>query len=409
MNIDTKRILLIIIFIALFLRILFVFLFADLRLENYWEFGIIAENLKLGRGYSLFYFTGNHIAQIIDLNVKPYPSAFMPPLYVYFIYPFIYIDSVVFRNILLIGLQIIISIITIILIFNFCKRYFSLNTAIISAILIAIVPEFIYITTIFNAVTHYHLLVLCLLMIIMSDNIFDNTKYLLLFSVLCSLLLLLRSEIVLFIFFILAVFLVKKKFKFVLKSVILICIIISPWAIRNYIIFNEFIPLSTSGGLNFYRGHNPQRIGYWGDESYLAELHSMSNDTNFEILYNRYFLDRGIESIKENPGMETLNIFVKIFHLWVFNPEDKRSFNPAYLIPSLLILAFSILGIIKSFNIQKYKFLYLFLLSTTLISIIFFALPRYQIMMKICLIPFCAFYFDYIFNLLRTKFFKSSK
>jgi 4-amino-4-deoxy-L-arabinose transferase-like glycosyltransferase len=164
-SIDTRKLLFIIIFIAVCLRILFVILFVDLRLENYWEFGIIADNLKAGRGYSLFYFTGNHISQVFDLNITPFPSAFMPPLYVYFIYPFMYIDSVIFRNILLIGSQIIISVFTIILIFNFCKKYFNYNTAIISAILAAIIPEFIYITTIFNAVTHYHFFIMGVLMI----------------------------------------------------------------------------------------------------------------------------------------------------------------------------------------------------------------------------------------------------
>ena len=39
------------------------------------------------------------------------------------------------------------------------------------------------------------------------------------------------------------------------------CLTISPWIIRNYVIFKKFIPISTNGGINFYMGNNPDANG----------------------------------------------------------------------------------------------------------------------------------------------------
>jgi len=41
--------------------------------------------------------------------------------------------------------------------------------------------------------------------------------------------------------------------------------------------------------------------------------------------------------------------------------------------------------------LKKYKYVCTFLLLQTLITIVFFAIPRYQTMMKIVLVPFAAY------------------
>jgi 4-amino-4-deoxy-L-arabinose transferase-like glycosyltransferase len=399
-----KKKLLLILLLALILRIVFLIFFVNLKSEFYSEFGYIAQNLIAGKGYSLFYFVGNQISQDFDMSIHLYPSAFMPPVYVYFLYPFFHIDNIVLRNILLISSQIILSLVSIVLLYKLTKKIFSEKAALIAALIAAILPEFIFITSVFNAVALYHILILCFFLVILSDDLFLKNKYILFFSIISSLLILLRSEFVFLLILVLILILLNKKFKFFINSLLLILILISPWIIRNSIIFKEFIPLTTSGGLNFYRGHNPEWIGYWGDSYFLIDARSKSDSTNFEINYSKYFFEKGFDYVKDNPGKEVINSFLKLFHLWVFNPDDKRSFNPLYLLSSISVLLFSVLGIIKSFNLRKYIYFYAFFFTSSVISVIFFALPRYQIMMKICLIPFCAFYFVYIFNLLNTRF-----
>ncbi|MDD5362841.1 MAG: glycosyltransferase family 39 protein [Ignavibacteria bacterium] len=326
----------------------------------------------------------------------------MPPLYVFYIYAFLNISNVVLRNLLLILSHIIFSVTTIYFMYRFCLKYFNLNTAIISSIIMAVVPEYIYITSVYNAICLYHFLILAFLLLIFSCEYKSNSK-IFFFSLLASLLILLRSEFALFLMFVYLVILLKKEFRFAIITFIFIVLFISPWIIRNYAQFGEFIPFTTSSGLNLYRGNNPIRIGNWGDDSFILELKEISKPDNFEIVYNKYYTDKTIDYIRNNPFIFVRNSFVKVFHLLILNPDDTRSKNLFYMIPSLFIVILSTLGIIKSYNYSNFKYLYLFIFSSIIVSVIFFALPRYQIMMKIALIPFCAFYLNHIYKFIRIK------
>src|SRR4051812_9012669 len=62
--------------------------------EQYWEYGILAKNLKAGKGYSFLYFERGKAAYTYKENSQPLPSAYMPPAYVIFLYPFLSIDNI---------------------------------------------------------------------------------------------------------------------------------------------------------------------------------------------------------------------------------------------------------------------------------------------------------------------------
>ncbi len=69
-------------------------------------------------------------------------------------------------------------------------------------------------------------------------------------------------------FLLLWVFLIYKKnlsniFKTFTTIIFILTIIISIWTIRNYIVFKEFIPISTAGGLRFWGGNNSRSQGVW--------------------------------------------------------------------------------------------------------------------------------------------------
>lgn len=397
MAINKRNIIYIILFTALVLRLIFLVFFADLSNNNYWEFGYIAQNLIDGKGYSLFYYTGERLVQLNLPQSVPYSSAFMPPLYVFYIYVFLHIDNIVMRNVLLILSQIIFSIATIYLMYRFCLKYFSLNTAIISAVLMSLIPEYIYITSVYNAICIYHFLIIVFMLLIFQGE-FKSASGMLLFSLIASLLILLRSEFALFLILVYLVILFKKKIKYAIITFAFIALFVSPWIIRNYTVFGEFIPFTTSSGLNIYRGNNPVKIGNWGDDSFIPELKRISTPENFEIVYNKYYTDKAVNYIWNNPEIFLKSSLIKVFHLFIMNPDDPRSKNLFYLMPSLFIVILSLFGIIKYFDFKKYKYIYLFILSSIMISVIFFVLARYQIMMKIALIPFCASFIDYIYE-----------
>lgn len=403
-----SRSLIFIIILAVIVRIVYMLFFLDLNNDNYWEYGYIANNINSEKGFSLFYFENDTLKQEFNQNANPYPSAFMSPLYIFYLLPFFNIGDIYIKNILIVLSQILLSIVTIIFLYRFTKLIFGIRPALISALLVAVIPEYIYITGIHNAVVQYHFLIILLFFFIVKTTFEDNLKGIIIFTIITSAIVYLRSEFFLFYLLTLVYLSFNKKFKFVSASIVIFILILSPWIIRNEIVFNKFIPLTTSSGLNLYRGNNDTKIGYWGETYFIKEINKLSNGTNFEIVYDKYYRDKALSFILNNPVKSFTNSFNKIISLWILNVSDERSFNLFYIIPSLIVTLFSIMGLIKTFNITRFSSVYIFLISTTITSAIFLTLPRYQIMMKIILIPFCAFYLNHIISIFDKKLFNSN-
>jgi hypothetical protein len=391
---EKKNIILFILAIGFIVRIGFMIFFCDTNRDFYWEFGNIAKNLHAGNGYSLYYFSNDSLKHDFNPIAKPYPSAFMPPAYVYYIYPFLNIENVKIRNVTLLISQIILSLLVIYCIYLFSSKYFSERIGLISAAIAALLPEFIFSSVTYNAVIHYHILIILSLFLVMDKGFYANNTKISLFLLLSCFILYFRSEYFIFISFVFLFFIFKKQYKLAFAGSVIILILYSPWVIRNYIVFDKFVPFTTSFGLNFYRGHNPEAIGDWGSIEFVREIRDKSTGDNFEIVYNDSYFKKAMESVNADYSIEVKNIFIKVFNLFIINPDDARSFNPVYLISSLSMLLLALMGIIKTFSFEKYKYMYLFIFYSILIASIFFAIPRYQTMMKIAIIPFAAFTVD---------------
>src|SRR4030065_906392 len=106
-----------IILLGFFLRFLAAIVFGDFDKGYYWEYGEIAKNIINGNGYSLFYIEDSELRHHFKENVAPAKSAYMPPGYVYFLLPFMWIGDVAIRNALIYLLQIIIASVSIYLIY----------------------------------------------------------------------------------------------------------------------------------------------------------------------------------------------------------------------------------------------------------------------------------------------------
>jgi len=395
-----------ILILGLTTRIIFMIFFCDLKKDDYSEYGCIAKNINSGNGYSLFYIQNDTLKIKNNPSYIPYPSAFMPPGYVYFLLPFLKIENVQFRNILIYSSQIILSLILIIAFFHFSSKYFSYRICIISSIIICLLPEFVYSTFIFNAIIHYHILVTLILLILLNKDFFINYKKAFLFFLLSTVTIYFRMEFTLFVFFVFILLAYKKKFGHIIIGALVTLSLLSPWIIRNYVIFDKFIPFTTNAGLNFYRGHNSVAIGDWGSQNYINDISKNVEGNNFEILFTKYYFQRGFESFSSNMSNELVYPFIKLFNLFIINQFDDRSYNLLYLIPTILIFLLAIIGIIKSFSIIKYKFIYIFILQSSIIAVMFFALPRYQTMMKIALIPFAAVAIDLFWQFFKINIFR---
>lgn len=312
----------------------------------------------------------------------------MPPGYVYFLLPFMLINNIIIRNALIFLIQAVLSSITIYLVYIFTEKMFGFKTALMSAFIYAVLPEFLYTVLSYSPTVLYHLFILLLLIRCIDINV-KNKSYIQL-AILIAVLIYLRSEFVLYFIILVVLFLSRKKLKFAIKVFIMVVIFILPWSIRNYLAFGEVVPISTSFGLNFYRGNNQYGIGAWTNNDIEKEVNSLSKD-NLEIEMSKYYLKDAVSFIEKNPYVVIKNLFLKIFYFWFYYPMDKRTLNLFYLIPSLIVLIFFVFGIMKSFNWKRYDIIYLFFIFSSIIALIFFPMVRYQTMMKIAMVPFCSF------------------
>ncbi|MDR3667486.1 MAG: hypothetical protein P4L35_11645 [Ignavibacteriaceae bacterium] len=369
---------------------------------KYYEYGEIVKNINHGNGYSLFYFENDSLKYKYKPGIEPFKSAYMPPGYIAFLYPFFFINDEIIRSIVILLIQIIISALNTFLLSYLTSRMFSKNIGIIAACIYALLPEFIYASCNINIVTLYHLGILILLFLLIDGKIYTNYLKLAYFILVSIFMIYLRFEFIGFILLI-SILLYKRgginKLGIIYLSLL---ISLSPWIIRNYVVFQHFPLLSTSTGLNLFRGHNDHFVGYWGDETFDKSLsHFQKPDYEYET--NRFYQNKAINFISNNPGDEISLSFQKLFQLWVYNMDDKRTENLFYKIPSILILALFLLGLFHSYSYDRYKYFYLFFVFFSIVSVVFFALPRYQTMLKVAMIPFVAYGLIMVWNYLKSR------
>ena len=396
---SSGKIILAIAALGIFLRIVFVWQFVDISSINQWEYGEIAKNIVHSNGYSLFYFKNDSLEYKYKEEVNPFPSAYMPPGYVFIILPVYFIENDFIINLIIISLQILCSAAVIFFLFKLCENFFDKNIALVSTLVYAILPEFIYSCVSFSPTVLFHLLIVLVLYRLQVHN--KTNKLDILLPFLLAAIIYLRSEFILFVLFLIMFYIISKQYRQALSYIVLILFLILPWSIRNSIVFDTLVPMTTNFGQNLYRGNNSSDVGWWGEEIMIEKVKELPREKSFEIHMNQLYLNRAINYIKDNPVRFVSNGFRKQFELWVFNLTDTRAKLLIYLIPTISIFCLFIIGIIRTFNLSKYKYFYLFFLQTTILSAIFFSLPRYQTMMKVLMLPFAVIGMFYLVDVFK--------
>jgi len=354
--------------------------------QSNWEYGIIAENIVDGKGYSFYYFEDGKLTHELKDNSSPAPSAYMAPGYVYLLVAIKYISSNNLENYIAFGFNLLFYIATMFYLFRISGILFSTRTAFISILIYTLIPEFIYTSYSIGTTQIYHLFLT--LIIFYSLKSTRSSKFTL--PIILGIALLFRFELFLLLIMIAVLMLVRKNYTQALLIIIIPSLFLAPWMIRNHQIFQEFIPFSTTGGLNLYRGSNEIMIGGWHNFNTLEKLNSFEGDTSkIELFLNEMYKVEAIDYITRDYSESTLNFCKKFFYFWLLNPNEEKALNLMYLAPWFLLLSLSILGYLKRKKLQS--IFITILIYHTILAIVFIPLLRYQNMMKIVLIPLAAF------------------
>jgi 4-amino-4-deoxy-L-arabinose transferase-like glycosyltransferase len=375
--------------IGFFLRCA-IFFITDLNQTEFYEYGEIAENLYAGKGYSLFYPGDDQLNFRSFEEADPQPSAYMPPAYVYFLFPFFLIKNFAVRAAAIIFVQIIISVITIYLMYSYASRFFGERYGLMAAAFSALNPEFIYSVKSITPTVIFHFLILLLFLLLYKFLAGKNLRTLLFASAITAALIFLRSETLLLAMFIWLYFFYKKEYKHVLAYIAVVVVLISPWVIRNYAVFDEAIPLTTNFGINLYRGNNEFGIGVWGTPQMINDVIISSKNKPLEIAMNNLYKKKAADFIFSQPKIAITNAFLKLFDLWIYNMHYERIKNYAAMFVYPFFFLFSLLGFIRFYAPHKFAFEICFFIASSISAMIFFTIPRYQTMLHIIMIPFFA-------------------
>ena len=397
-NLITKfNLLPLLILFSLLLRFITIYFVRDNHLDNEWQ--ILLNNLVNYKSYS-FYTFGNQLI----------PSAYMPPMYAFFIYFISVVTSFDEGNLVysVIFIQIVLSTYSIYLFYQINQNFFSDKLSLINSFIFSIIPLNIYscgqISSISLQIILSLLFLKFLILLIHKDrlgNIFP-------FSIASGLLILTRGEFLLIFILIILIIFINKKIKLInlIKVFIIVFLIVSPYAVRNYIHFNQIF-IVKSFGYNLWKGNNQlSPPGGYGDFS-KSEFNKLNDQLNnleknkfYEINRDKIFLYEAINNLQENSFYYFKLFFKKLFSYYFIdlNSNYPNYYNLFHILPICLISILSFLGLFTFFQKNKFenRCLGLYFFLNLLIFSVFFILPRYKLIILPVQIILAAHFITYI-------------
>lgn len=378
-RLSDRKILLILFFASFLLRLTFILTLENrFYFDDEFEYFRMVENFLAGRGL------------IAGEGIK----GFRPPLYPLLLSVFY---SLRFNLAAIRIVQCVISSVTVCLVYLTGKRVFSPKTGLWSGLIASIYPFFIFYNgfllteTLFiflTAVTVYSF-------VVMSDKSLSSVKS----GVLLGLAGLCRPVMQMYLpVAFLHIITEKERLQARLKKILLITVFfiatISPWIIRNYAVFNTFVPGTTMGGWVFWEGNNPYSVG--GPCRYFPENIGQIN----EIERDKVLFQKTLEVIRENPSRFMWLLQNKFKRFWNVVPNASEFTKPLYRLISVMsfgiMLPFFVLGFFLSFKNKKVQFIHSLIIFFTVFHMIFLASIRYRVPLEPFYIILAAYGFFWI-------------
>ncbi len=359
---------------------------------------------------------------------------FMSPGYPYFL---AVIFSFFGNSITLIRIiQVIISSLNILVIFYIARYMFTRNTAFLAATISAIYSIFIFYSgaILSETLQTFSVSILLLLLIKPGD---DNYKKWFLVGILLGVSALFRANILLFgIFLFPYIFLSKKicasiksRMKLVLILYAGILLVILPVTLRNYVVGNDLVLLTSNGGINFYLGNNATATGIYQTPEGFDFFRDMAGESYAKKMTGKelspsetsaYWYGKGTKFIVKEP-LNALTLTIKKFFLFFDSSENPQSsiMNPDFFrtnysdilklpLPSFYFISIlSILGFVLAWKERRnYSIINLLLLSYIASVVIFFIVGRFRVAITPVLIIYAGYAISKIYEVYKNKKFK---
>ena len=289
-----RKEILIVILLFLFsvaIRIPIILIFGDTNLENEW--GILVNNLIYHGTLAIKNFDGFLL-----------PNLWMPPLYAYYIYFFSFFNLENQNFILLIlSSQILLASMSVGVFYKINKLFFSQKLSIFGSLLFSLFPLHVYACAQISSISLHIFLVILFYYYFFQIAMKGNLKSILIFAFIAGLLILTRREFI-------AILVLSSLFLFLFykipkKNILLIVLItmvtISPYLIRNILIFDKII-IQAGFGYNVWKANNPNAKVEGStviDDNLQKQIDKVAKDKFYRINEDKIFFNEGIKYIIE--------------------------------------------------------------------------------------------------------------
>jgi Dolichyl-phosphate-mannose-protein mannosyltransferase len=317
---------------AILVRMATMLLLQTYQFEHEYEFGYgygeTAKQVALGEGFSLRYFDSG----------APRPTAVAPPGYVYFLAAIFSTFGIysVQSAIIIEVFQSLVAALTCVVFYQLGKK-FNEAVGLLAALGMAFYPPSILFSVL--RISPIPLTVFILgITILYLFKVQQEWRYrdALICGVLMGLNALLEPVVILFYIAgsLWLIFWSTARLKAVKCSMIMgsVCIaLILPWTIRNYFVFDAFVPVKSSMGRHLLEGNHPFGdgviFGYDFKQVFSAEeLKKLRNLS--EVEEDRILQKKAIEFIKADPRRFIENTIKRIYYYWSFvNPHRPTSYD----------------------------------------------------------------------------------
>ena len=174
--------------------------------------------------------------------------------------------------------------------------------------------------------------------------------------------------------------------------VVIIFLAISPWTLRNYLVYREFLLLNSNAGYALYASNNPSLGTNWRNELVVVPVPEELAGRN-EAQLDRALTRKGVEFILTDPerylGL-TLNKTLEYIRFWP-SSDSSRISNLNRVLSFGLYLPFMVLGLALSVSRwRNFVPLYLFMIIHTGIHLLSWPSPRYRLPVDAVLMVFAG-------------------
>jgi len=199
----------------------------------------------------------------------------------------------------------------------------------------------------------------------------------------------------------------KSSLKIFIYSICIYMSLLSPWWIRNYNIFNEFVPFTTSSSSNLYLGNNSKNLIGGCDWSKDIDFETVNKIKTIkdEIDRSKVYSNEAKEFISKNPDRFFELMWLKFQRFWSVVPNTEAFSSGIYKWISILSFGIILPLALISFFINLKNFftilpIYILIAYITLLHSIVIASLRYRLPIE----PFLIILASFVIGTIWSKF-----